>query len=257
LFQKSEQISRQGEQLRRMERREFEQKLEEENARLRLSEERFARFMQHLPGLAWIKDSQGRYVFANDAAVSAFRTSGTEALYGKTDDEVFPPETAAQFKANDQQALSSSGVQVIETLVHEDGIRHHSLVSKFPIPGPDGTGTLVGGMAIDITEHQRTQEVLEESEERFRQLAENINEVFWMSDPQKSQVLYVSPTYEQVWGRSCRSLYEQPRSFLDAIHPDDREHVLAASLERQRRGEPSDVEYRIVRPDGTVRAWIG
>src|SRR5437016_3537953 len=76
-----------------------------------------------------------------------------------------------------------------------------------------------------------------------------------MSDPQKSRVLYVSPAYEQVWGRSCQSLYEQPRSFLDAVHPEDREHVRAGSLERQGRGEPGDVEYRVVRPDGSVR-WV-
>jgi PAS domain S-box-containing protein len=96
---------------------------------------------------------------------------------------------------------------------------------------------------------------LRESEERFRQLAENISEVFWMSDPQKSEVLYISPAYEQVWGRSCQSLYERPRSFLDAIHPEDMEHVRVASLERQACGEGGDVEYRVVRPDGSVR-WV-
>ena len=69
---------------------------------LRDSEQRFARFMHHLPGLAWIKDLQGRYVYVNDAAEKAFRTPRAE-LYGKTDDEVFPPETAAQFKENDRQ----------------------------------------------------------------------------------------------------------------------------------------------------------
>jgi PAS domain S-box-containing protein len=222
---------------------------------LRDSEQRFARFMQHLPGLAWIKDAQGRYVYANDAAVRAFRTSRA-ALYGRTDAEVFPPATAAQFAENDRRALAGgAGVQVVETLQHEDGVLHHSLVSKFPIPGPDGTAAVVGGMAIDITEQRRTQAVLEESELRFRQLAENIKEVFWVSDPDKNEVLYVSPAYEEVWGRSCRSLYERPRSFLDAVHPDDRERVLALSLARQVRGELADVEYRVVRPDGSVR-WV-
>jgi PAS domain S-box-containing protein len=96
---------------------------------------------------------------------------------------------------------------------------------------------------------------LEESELRFRQLAENIREVFWMSDPYKAEVLYISPAYEEVWGRSCQSLYEQPRSFLDAIHPDDRERVVRTSLAQQSRGEGTDVEYRVVRPDGTVR-WV-
>ena len=102
---------------------------------LRQSEERFARFMQHLPGLAWIKDMQGRYVYANAAAEKAFSTP-REKLYGRTDQEIFPPQVAAQFKKNDEQALSNEkGMQTIETLQQDDGILHYSLVSKFPIPG--------------------------------------------------------------------------------------------------------------------------
>jgi PAS domain S-box-containing protein len=103
---------------------------------LRVSEERFTRFMDHLPGLAWIKDLQGRYLYANDAAVTAFHLARAE-LYGKTDEEIFPPETAAQFRENDRRALwSRTGVQVIETLVGKGGILQHSIVSKSPFPGP-------------------------------------------------------------------------------------------------------------------------
>jgi PAS domain S-box-containing protein len=135
---------------------------------LRQSEERFARFMQHLPGLAWVKDVQGRYVYANDAAVKAFRRS-REDLYGKTDEEVFPPETAAQFRENDRRALASAtGVQVVETLKHDDGVLHYSIVSKFAIPGPDQGPALVGGMAIDVTEHRQAEQTVRASEERLR-----------------------------------------------------------------------------------------
>ena len=87
-------------------------------------------------------------------------------------------------------------------------------------------------------------------EGQVAQIAEHVDQVFWMSDPHKSQVLYVSPAYEEVWGRTCQSLYDEPRSFLDAIHPDDRDRVMANSLGRQARGEAADVEYRVVRPDG-------
>jgi PAS domain S-box-containing protein len=166
LFQKTEQIRAQAEQLRQMERREFERKLAEEDARLRHSEERFAGFMRHLPGLAWIKDAQGRYLFANDAAMRAFRTSRAD-LYGKTDEEIFPPETAAQFRENDGRALAGgTGVLVVETLEHDDGVLHYSLVSKFPIPGPDAEAPLVGGVAIDITEMKRAEQALREADRR-------------------------------------------------------------------------------------------
>ena len=133
---------------------------------LRDTEQRFARFMQHLPGLAWIKDIDGRYVYANDAAEKAFCTP-REELYGKTDLEVFPPETAAQFQANDRRALDAAGgEQAIETLEHSDGIVHHSIVNKFPIPGPDGASALIGGMAIDITDRIRAEEALKEADRR-------------------------------------------------------------------------------------------
>jgi PAS domain S-box-containing protein len=131
---------------------------------LRTSEERFARFMWHLPGLAWIKDLRGRYVYANDAAGKAFGVPPAN-LYGKTDEEVFPPETAALFRENDRMALAG-GVRVIEALAHPDGSVHHSLVSKFPIPGPDGEPILIGGMAIDVTDRVRAEEALREADRR-------------------------------------------------------------------------------------------
>lgn len=95
---------------------------------------------------------------------------------------------------------------------------------------------------------------LRQSEERFRQLAENIKEVLWMTDLAKRQMLYVSPGYEIIWGRSCKSLYDAPKEWVDAIHPDDRERIIKAALEKQERGE-YNVVYRILRPDGSMR-WI-
>ena len=128
---------------------------------LRQSEERFAQFMEHLPGLAWIKDRQGRYVYANVTAEKAFNIP-RETLYGRTDYDIFPPDIANQFKRNDEQALlNGKGIQVVETLQQNDGILHYSLVSKFPIPGPDGQVELIGGTAVDITERKQAEEALQ------------------------------------------------------------------------------------------------
>lgn len=85
----------------------------------------------------------------------------------------------------------------------------------------------------------------------FRELVEHIREVFWITTPDKETMLYISPGYEEIWRRTRRQLYREPKSWLDAIHPEDRDRVRAA-LPRQARGE-YDIEYRIVRPDGEVR----
>ncbi len=111
--------------------------------------------------------------------------------------------------------------------------------------------TYLASIAI---ERLRSHSALRESEDRFRQLAENIRETFWLTDPSKSQMLYISPAYEEIWGRSCDSLYQSPRSWLDSIHPEDHERVLQATTAKQARGD-YDEEYRVVRPDGSIR-WI-
>jgi adenylate cyclase len=77
--------------------------------------------------------------------------------------------------------------------------------------------------------------------------------VFWMTDPRKSAMLFISKAYERVWGRSCQSVIERPMSFIESIHPLDRDAVLAA-FPRQTQGT-YDIEYRIVRSDGAIR-WI-
>ncbi|HEY9700235.1 MAG TPA: ATP-binding protein [Trichocoleus sp.] len=107
----------------------------------------------------------------------------------------------------------------------------------------------------EIQERRHTAEILREREERFRQLAENIHEVFWIADPQQAQMLYISPAYETIWGRSCQSLYEHPETWLSTVHPDDRKRLKRA-VGRIRSGEHQlNEEYRIIRPDGEFR-WI-
>ena len=94
---------------------------------------------------------------------------------------------------------------------------------------------------------------LQESETRFRQLAETIQQVFWLYDPISQQTLYVSPAYEQIWGQPLATVYASGWSWADAIHPDDRDRVL--TLFTNGISWEHDVEYQIVRPDGAVR-WI-
>lgn len=106
----------------------------------------------------------------------------------------------------------------------------------------------------NVTERKLAEDALRESEERFRQITETIQEVFWISDTTKQHVLYVSPAYERIWGRSCASLLITPQNWVESIHPDDRDRVLLAATTRQTDGT-YDEEYRVIRPDGSLR-WI-
>lgn len=106
----------------------------------------------------------------------------------------------------------------------------------------------------EIAERQQTESELEYSSERFRQLAENIKEVFWMTNFERTQILYISPAYEEIWGRTCNSLYTDPMTWIESLHPLDRNRILETTQPPQ-LNEGYNEEYRIVRPDGSVR-WI-
>ncbi|HCF29141.1 MAG TPA: hypothetical protein DEV81_18505 [Cyanobacteria bacterium UBA11049] len=117
----------------------------------------------------------------------------------------------------------------------------------------DGRAVRVVGSILDINDRKRVEEKLRESEQRFYQIAENIREVLWIATPDISQIIYINPVYEKMWGRSCENLYAQPKSFLEGIHPQDRDRVI--SYCKQNFLSDYNHEYQIVRPDGTIR-WV-
>jgi PAS domain S-box-containing protein len=103
----------------------------------------------------------------------------------------------------------------------------------------------------ESAERSRITEELSASEERFRQLAEHVREVFWMSEADYNRILYVSPVYEQLTGHTCQSLYERSASFLEFVHDEDRQQLLDQLVTQSAKS--SEAEYRVVRPDGSVR----
>jgi two-component system cell cycle sensor histidine kinase/response regulator CckA len=112
------------------------------------------------------------------------------------------------------------------------------------------------------TESRRAQQLIEqaqgqarEQEERFLQLAQTIDEVFFVMDAQHQETLYINPAYEKTWGRSCQSLYDNPRSFVESVPTGDRER-LTEYMDRVSRGEHAGkLEYRIIQPNGNIR-WL-
>ena len=105
----------------------------------------------------------------------------------------------------------------------------------------------------DIVARQLAEEALRDSEERFRQLADNVDDVFWLSNRSAEEVFYLSRAYEETWGRSRQSFFATPSAWAESVHPDDRDRFMT-SLADYASGR-WDETYRILRPDGTVR-WI-
>jgi PAS domain S-box-containing protein len=225
---------------------------------LRESEQRFLRFMQHLPGMGWIKDLQGRYVFANDALTRI--ASGTEGkLLGLNDIDIFEPETAIEYQANDRLALTSSqGIRVFETSKHPDGTTHVFLVSKFPIPGPDGQYNLIGGVAIDVTEQRAAELALRLEKDRFQTLAATAPGVICSLKQRTDGTFcfpYVSSQIVEVYGFHRDALADDGTPIFEMIHPDDRELVLRTIAESARTMKPWREVFRLRHPH-VQTIWI-
>lgn len=107
---------------------------------------------------------------------------------------------------------------------------------------------------VEIARRKLVEGTLRDTEARFRQLVEHGDEVFWLTEPDLRLVLYVSPSYERIWGRPFRRLYTHPESWLEAVHEDDRQRAREAFSATVVKGH-GDVEYRVIQPDGTVR-WV-
>ena len=120
----------------------------------------------------------------------------------------------------------------------------------------DGENAIVGGL-YDITTRKETEDALRDSETLFRQLTDNINEVFWIRDLKRDRVIYISPAYERIFGRDSEEILRDPDALMDAVHKDDRDHLerhIAQELQTGRRVS-HEMEFRILRGDGEVR-WM-
>ncbi len=191
-------------------------------------------------------------VMVNPAGAAIFGASQTQLL-GRSVFDFVADEYHGVVRARIQQAMmDTKPLPLLEQKLRRiDGTAIEVEASSVRFRFEGKPALLVE--AREISERKRAEAELREAEGRFRQLTDNIREVFWLTDPAKEEILHISPGYEKVWGRSCASLMNSPWMWSQALHPDDRERVLAA-VAKQAVGA-YDEEYRIIRPDGSQR-WI-
>jgi PAS domain S-box-containing protein len=202
-------------------------------------------------------DPKGIISFWNPAAESILGYLREEAL-GKNLHQLLVPERylAAHHAAFPEFLRSGRGNAIGKTVeLHarrKDG-REIPIDVSLSALSLDGEWHAIG-IIRDITERKRAAQSLRDSEEKFRQLASHIREVWFVLNPMLDRTLYISPAFEQIWGRSCDSVYLDPLAWQDAIHPEDLERV-RSSTAKLLQGEPLDVEYRIRTPDG-IEKWV-
>jgi PAS domain S-box-containing protein len=221
---------------------------------LRESEERFRIMSDGCPTMMWVTNAKGGVQFIN-RAFREFAGTTYEQVEGDKWQWVLHPEDAPEYVGAFQRAVGEHTPFRAEARVWrvDDAWRW---VASYAEPRFSSSGEFLGhvGLSPDITERKQAEQALQISEEKFRQLAENIRDFFFILTPTANETIYVSPAFEEVWGRTLDSTYQNPMSWAEAIHPDDQEQVglLAA---RQLGGELTDSQFRIRTPDGQEK-WI-
>jgi PAS domain S-box-containing protein len=220
---------------------------------LRESETRFRQLAEHLPIVFFLHGADGQILYVSPAFDTLWGRPRTEVLTQPMSwiEAIHPDDQPHVMRRLSQ--LDDGAESFEYRILQPDGSLRWVLSQAIPIVDADGALERVVGFVSDISAWKRLEFDLRESIARFEQMADNIGEVVWMHDLVKDQMVYISPAYERIWGRSSTHLYSRPRSFMEAIHPDDQARIVAA-FAKQALGQ-YDEEYRIVRPDGSIR-WI-
>jgi two-component system, cell cycle sensor histidine kinase and response regulator CckA len=228
-----------------------------ERRALRQSEEKYRSLIENsIQGLAIIQNS--RFVFCNNAFAEMLGYSVEEllALSSKEIGAMVHPDDRAYVRQRYRAQLAGGAVpsRYEHRALKKDGterwLEAHATVIRY-----NGERAMQTAY-VDITEHKKAENALRRSEERFRQIAETIDEVFWICDLDKKAFEYLSPAFDRIFGYPRELFYDGRKPLGETVHPDDRERFIS-TFAVMKDGKPLDYEHRIVRPDNSVRyLWI-
>jgi PAS domain S-box-containing protein len=222
---------------------------------LKESEERFRELAENITDLFWIKTADFKRVLYLSPVYKSLSGRAPEQRYAEHDNQGFLSRVVPEDRPRVAELVErgvDADFEIEFRIVRPNGEVRWIRDRGFPIRDLSGQINRIAGIATDITDRKLAEDALRESEERFRQLTENINEVFWLRSADLKQLLYVSPMYERVCGRTRESLYADGDA-LASVHPEDRPRVME-TLE-QLAGKGFEIEYRIITRDGDVR-WL-
>jgi PAS domain S-box-containing protein len=238
-------------------------------------EETFRVLARNIPGIVYVCNNDARYTmrYLNDKVEDILGVPASDFLTDRVSFvDLYHPDDRETIRRDADSAIAEQRqFHLVYRLRHAAG--HYVWVEEWGQGVFDENGSLefLEGTVFDISHRRAADEAqqqsqaelemrverssaeLAEREEQFRQLAENIQEVFWITSPDKRTLIYVSPAAEAIYGLPLYRFYEKPAAFLDALHPDDRDRV-RASLPKQADGGWQQ-EYRVVHSDGSIR-WL-
>ncbi len=238
------------------ERRLSEEALRRSERALKESNERLQAILDNSPNVAIQGyEVDGRVAFWNRASEGLFGYSAGEVMGRRLVGTVLTEEDEEEFLRIVRTAVETGEPAPAREwrTTHADGKPRWCLSSIFPIRFGDDRA-LVVCMDVDITPRREVESALRESETRFRQLIEAVREVFWMVDWETGRTLHLSPAFETTWGLSRSAAYEDPMVWTSIIHPEDKARVEESFKRDAARGK-FDIEYRLIREDGSLR-WI-
>ncbi|WP_128546576.1 PAS domain S-box protein [Larkinella soli] len=217
------------------------------------SEERYRSLVNHLKEAVFQTDLEGRFQFLNASWTRISGFTVEESLGRPYTDFLHPDDMSKRlFPLLIEGTIPE--VRNIKRFRHKDG--GHRMLEIFADLTHDDRGNPIGttGTLTDITERQKAQQALEESEQRFREIAENVDEVFWIHSARPFRLLYINPVYKRILGRSRSGLFTDPLAFLTSVLKEDQAATKAA-FQKYREGENVVVQFRIRNAEGRVR-WM-
>ena len=219
---------------------------------LRESEAKYRALIESTDTGFAILDPEGRVVDANAAYVGLAGHASLADITGKPVSRWIALHDQNRNAEQLKHCLEKGSVRSLE-MDYIDSQGRITPVEINAAPIVTRKGILIQALCRDIRPRKEALQALQSSEERFRRMAEVSPAVFWMMSPDWQEIVYVSPAFEKIYGLPCEELYKRPAIWIDAVHPEDRQWLQPFYQEQQ--GRDFDIEYRVVRPDGSI-CWV-